>query len=933
MYPVFMSGYDGPKKTFGAAYTLASSGDTIYCSNGYFNEHAVITKNLHVYVKNTYLRKLTLNGSGIKLHLHGDSLHVVDTMVLNQGFIYTRGETVLFKLIPNCLVLGGSKNSFVDGRYYVGHESLSTNVFFHSGNDKDYRPFRIDFNKLGHDTIYFSGILEQGLAPVTGVFPTGIRNVSKVHYWHATTGDYIDLSNFKLTPYYDSVQNDDEVFEASRLRLLMHKGFGDWISMGGTGTADRLGNLTGTTTSDTLAFFALANANGGFNSLGSREVFARFTPPVVCTGRPANFADKSFSYKTAITSWFWTFGDPATLTDTSSAKNPSYTYPGPGKYTVKLKVVNIFGFEDSFTAQADIRSKPVVKYGFTKVCIGQTTRFTDSSLAFSPDAIMSRNWKFGDGGTSTAKNVNYVYSAPANYTVRLIVTSSAGCKDSLDKVVPVYAKPAPDYTVPASCISDSAIFLRKRSVDPLDSIVSWTWKIDSVNVRKDTLVKYLFATPGAHKAKLIGVSKYGCADSIQKSFTIYGLPAANFGLSSRPGNSSVQCLNGNRFTVSPAVTTSEGQLIGSGQWKWGDGTTTVLTDTNHTYSAQGPYTVRLIVTTDKGCTDSADNLYTVRGFITPMFNKTGVCVPDTIVFNDSAFAGSAVVNSRKWYLNGSLRASATPAKIPVGTAGPHTVKYIVSNTDGCTDSVTRVFSFTVKPVISLLPTGSSPFCEGDSFILNMTGGTRAIWLHDNDTNRRKVFRSPVRYKARVYNGPVCFDEVDDTIMVYPRVTVKAFSDTTIARGGTAVLRATGASTYIWSPSTALNTTIGATVRSKATSTQTYIVTGTDVNSCMGRDTVTVTVVEPTFVRIPNIITPNGDNENDAWDLKELQDLDLYDLSISDYQGKLVYESKNYLNDWKGTDKAGKDLPDGVYYYLLKHRNNNSELRGFIHIIR
>jgi hypothetical protein len=57
------------------------------------------------------------------------------------------------------------------------------------------------------------------------------------------------------------------------------------------------------------------------------------------------------------------------------------------------------------------------------------------------------------------------------------------------------------------------------------------------------------------------------------------------------------------------------------------------------------------------------------------------------------------------------------------------------------------------------------------------------------------------------------------------------------------------------------------------------------------------------------------------------------LSITDYNGKLVYESNNYLNDWKAQDKNSNDLPDGIYYYLLRNRSNNSELKGFIQVIR
>lgn len=55
-----------------------------------------------------------------------------------------------------------------------------------------------------------------------------------------------------------------------------------------------------------------------------------------CIGQAIQFtADTA-----GITSWFWNFGDGATLADTSLLQNPVYTYNTPGIYTVTLRVSN-----------------------------------------------------------------------------------------------------------------------------------------------------------------------------------------------------------------------------------------------------------------------------------------------------------------------------------------------------------------------------------------------------------------------------------------------------------------------------------------------------------------------------------------------------------------------------------------------------------------
>jgi len=60
---------------------------------------------------------------------------------------------------------------------------------------------------------------------------------------------------------------------------------------------------------------------------------------------------------------------------------------------------------------------------------------------------------------------------------------------------------------------------------------------------------------------------------------------------------------------------------------------------------------------------------------------------------------------------------------------------------------------------------------------------------------------------------------------------------------------------------------------------------------------------------------------------------LFDIIISDRQGKRVYSSTNYQNDWNGKDSEGKILPNGVYFYYMKNRQTSDVYRGYIQIIR
>lgn len=67
------------------------------------------------------------------------------------------------------------------------------------------------------------------------------------------------------------------------------------------------------------------------------------------------------------------------------------------------------------------------------------------------------------------------------------------------------------------------------------------------------------------------------------------------------------------------------------------------------------------------------------------------------------------------------------------------------------------------------------------------------------------------------------------------------SDTTICFGDSAALTATGGVNYSWAPSTGLNTTNLQTVIASPNSTQTYVVSITDLNGCIGSKSVNIFV--------------------------------------------------------------------------------------------
>jgi len=80
--------------------------------------------------------------------------------------------------------------------------------------------------------------------------------------------------------------------------------------------------------------------------------------------------------------------------------------------------------------------------------------------------------------------------------------------------------------------------------------------------------------------------------------------------------------------------------------------------------------------------------------------------------------------------------------------------------------------------------------------------------------------------------------------------------------------------------------------------------------------------------IPNVITPNGDTENEYFFIPKL---DLYpenSLKIINRWGEQVYEKINYTNDWNANG-----LQTGVYYYSLYLVRNKKRMNGWVQVLK
>lgn len=114
----------------------------------------------------------------------------------------------------------------------------------------------------------------------------------------------------------------------------------------------------------------------------------------------------------------------------------------------------------------------------------------------------------------------------------------------------------------------------------------------------------------------------------------------------------------------------------------------------------------------------------------------------------------------------------------------------------------------------------------------------------------------------------------------------------------------------------------------------YFAEATTTHGCKQRAHVFVNVYSSLF--IPTGITPNGDGQNDTWIIPYLYMCPNAVVKVYNRWGVKVYENDGdyYKNPWNGTNKNGKQLPMGAYYYVIEYNdeNNTQPQAGSISII-
>lgn len=147
------------KLTIKAATDLATTGDVVFISTGYYAEIVAVSNSMTLMVDSVQVNELTMNKTGITLTIDGNAnektFNIKSKLTLTDGLVKVGSSLAALRALDGCTVSAGNKTSYIDGALYIGLTSGSTSMTFPLGSGTDFRAVSLSFSKSKGALTYF----------------------------------------------------------------------------------------------------------------------------------------------------------------------------------------------------------------------------------------------------------------------------------------------------------------------------------------------------------------------------------------------------------------------------------------------------------------------------------------------------------------------------------------------------------------------------------------------------------------------------------------------------------------------------------------------------------------------------------------------------------------------------------------------------------
>jgi PKD repeat protein len=462
-------------------------------------------------------------------------------------------------------------------------------------------------------------------------------------------------------------------------------------------------------------------------------------PNAAISVNPASSCDPSTVFQFSNNSpgsntWSWSFGDGTF----SPLQNPSHVYPSAGIYHANLIVTNSFGCRDTSDTSTKINVSASNWADFTSSidsgCAPLTVTFTTGATY-----VNFIKWDFGDGSISHDYTPTHTYNTPGIYTVKMMISTSNGCSDTIIKTNMIYAvpKPAPSFTYQNSVGCGP---LTVRFTNTSTNYTNCLWVFGDGTTSTDPNPVHTYTNSGTFNVTLKCWGPGGCT----KSIVYYNIVKVTKTKAMFSADSRIGCppITVNFTNLSPPAGLSY-------LWDFGDGTTSALQNPSHTYTSSNSFDVKLIVTDSLGCSDTlvkpafVQTVNPAANYITPP--TTIGCAPLTTQFTDA----TAGATSWLWDFGDGTTSNLQNPVHSYSTPGLYTVSLTTTSAGGgCTQTIPVFSTFDVRGgyagfvhSATICPPWNASFTDTSlnavSWLWDFGDGTTSTQQHPNHT-----FNSP-----------------------------------------------------------------------------------------------------------------------------------------------------------------------------------------------
>jgi PKD repeat protein len=237
-----------------------------------------------------------------------------------------------------------------------------------------------------------------------------------------------------------------------------------------------------------------------------------YTPD--CEGKTSAFTDNT---PNAATNWNWQWNATGISGNIGSTPMFSYNFLNGGGYNVTMTVQTPQQCVAQTVKNIFIPKKPNVQFSITDFCINTPIQVFDESTVLNSYPVKWHWNVLNHPNESSEQHPNFTFPEQNNlnkYSLRLVVESVEGCKDSITKIITVHEEPTADFT-----------FNPKFGQPPLEvnfsnqsseDVISYHWSFGDNQFSDLENPVHLYVDSAVYDIQLKVNNEFGCADSTAK---------------------------------------------------------------------------------------------------------------------------------------------------------------------------------------------------------------------------------------------------------------------------------------------------------------------------------------------------------------------------------------------------------------------------------